>query len=128
MKKTITILLSAVLMLAGAAYAVDFTSVNKTEDFTVRTTIDSDPLKVGNNSIAIGISDNSNKPVTDVEIAIYYFMSSMPAMSYETRAELKGTKYVAVIKPTMPGAWDAVIKVIAGKVAVQKVMISFNVK
>lgn len=127
MKKSL-IILSIVLMLSGAAYADTFGSVHKTGEITVRSTIDGSSLKVGANDITIEIIGAGGEPVTDAEVGIYYFMPSMPAMNYETGAGLKGTKYVAVIKPTMPGEWDADIKVMKGAGEVQKVTISFDAK
>ena len=128
MKKWVTIVLSAVLMMSGSVYATEFSSVNETEDVTVLATADSDPLKVGDNTVTLEISGKNGEQVTDAEVDIYYFMPSMPAMNYVSRAELKGTKYAAVIKPTMPGAWKADIKVINGAGEAQKITISFDAK
>jgi len=128
MKKGVIIILSVVLMLAGAVYADTFDSVNKAGDITVRATSDSNPLKVGDNTVTIEISGKSGEALTDAEVDIHYLMPSMPAMNYKASAELKGTKYVALIKPTMPGAWDAVINVVKGAGEAQKVTISFDAK
>ena len=128
MKKWITIVLSAVLMMSGSVYATEFSSVHEAGDVTVRATADSDPLKVGDNTVTLEISGKNGELVTDAEVGIYYFMPSMPAMNYVSRAELKGTKYAAVIKPTMPGAWKADIKVINGAGEAQKITISFDAK
>lgn len=128
MKKWVTIVLSAVLMMSGSVYATEFSSVNETGDVTVLATADSDPLKVGDNTVTLEISGKNGEQVTDAEVDIYYFMPSMPAMNYVSRAELKGTKYAAVIKPTMPGAWKADIKVINGAGEAQKITISFDAK
>ena len=128
MNKFVALVLSAVLMMAGSVYATEFSSVNETGDVTVLVTADSDPLKVGDNTVTLEISGKNGGQVTDAEVDIYYFMPSMPAMNYTSKAEMKGTKYAAVIKPTMPGAWKADIKVINAVGEAQKVTISFDAK
>jgi hypothetical protein len=55
-------------------------------------------------------------------------MPSMPAMNYEVQATPDGSRYAAVIKPVMPGAWDADIKVKRSGGDVQKATISFDAK
>ena len=128
MNQLFALVLSAVLMMAGSVYANEFSSVNETGDVTVMATAESDPFKVGDNTVTLEISGKNGEQVTDAEVGIYYFMPSMPAMNYVSRAELKGTKYAAVIKPTMPGAWKADINVINRAGEAQKVTISFDAK
>ena len=126
MKKKIIIVLSAVLMLAGVGHAGNFDSIKQAGDITIKATIDSNPLKVGDNALTIELIDKSGKVITDAEVDVYYFMPSMPAMNYEVRAAVKGKKYAAVIKPTMPGAWDADIRFRVPGGDMQKVTISFE--
>ena len=128
MKKRIVIVLSAVLIMAGAAYANHFNEVSKAGDITVKTMIDSDPLKVGDNNITITLLDKNGESITDAEVAIYYFMPAMPAMNYEVKTSLEGEEYAAVIKPTMPGAWNADIRFNVTGGDMQKVTISFEAK
>ncbi len=128
MKKWVTIVLSAVLMMTGSVYATEFSAANKSGDVTVLVTTEGDSLKVGDNSITLEISGSNGEKVTDAEVGVYYFMPSMPAMNYETTAELKGNKYAAVIKPTMPGIWNADINVRNAAGEAQKVTISFSAK
>lgn len=118
----------ALLLLAGVAYAHHFNVVKKAGDITVRVVIDNDPIKVGDNKLAIELRDRSGKSITNADVAVYYFMPSMPAMNYETQATSDGPTYAAVIKPVMPGAWDADIKVKRNGGDVQKATISFEVK
>jgi len=128
MKKRIIIVLSAFLVLVGAAYADHFDAVKKIGDVTVKTTIENNPLKVGDNNVTIALMDKNGESMTDAAVEIYYFMPSMPAMNYEVKTILEGETYGAVIKPTMPGAWDADIRVrMAGEDA-QKVTIRFEAK
>lgn len=126
-KKVLNVVV-ALLLLAGVAYAGDFNAVKKAGDITVKVTIDSDPLKVGNNNTAIEVLDNKGMVITDADVSVYYFMPSMPAMNYEVKASSDGDTYAAVIKPVMPGAWDADIKVMRKGKDLQKVTISFNAK
>ncbi len=128
MKKSIIIALSAVLVLAVAAYANHFDAVKKIGDVTVKTTIENNPLIVGDNNVTIVLQDKNGESRTDAAVDIYYFMPSMPAMNYEVRTRLKGKTYAAVIKPTMPGTWDADIRVSMNGEDAQKVTISFEAK
>jgi hypothetical protein len=116
------------LLVSGVAYANHLNVVKKAGDVTVKVVIDSDPIKVGDNKLAIELLDSNGKSITDADVAVYYFMPSMPAMNYETQATSDGEKYAAVINPVMPGAWDADIKVKRNDGDVQKATISFDVK
>jgi len=116
------------LLVAGVAYANHFNVVKKAGDVTVKVVIDGDPIKVGDNKLAIELLDSNGKSITDADVTVYYFMPSMPAMNYETQATSDGVKYAAVINPVMPGEWDADIKVKRNGGDVQKATISFGVK
>ncbi len=126
--KKVVIMLAALFVLAGAAYAGHGHAVNKSGEVTIRTSIGSDPLKVGNNNITIELMDKNGHVITGADVVVYYFMPSMPAMNYEVKASPKRKKYAAVIKPTMPGAWDVDIKVVKDGKDIQKVTISFKAK
>lgn len=127
MKKTL-ILLASFLLFIGAAYAGNFSAVKKAGDVMVKVSIDNNPLSVGTNNAFIELDDGTGQTITNAEVKVYYFMTSMPAMNYEIEATMKGNKYVAVIKPTMPGAWDADIKVKVAGGDQQKATISFEAK
>jgi nitrogen fixation protein FixH len=126
--KRVLIVVIALLLVAGAAYANHFNVVKKAGDVTVKVVIDNDPIKVGNNNVAIELLDEKGKSITNADVAIYYFMPSMPAMNYEVQATPDGSTYAAVIKPVMPGAWDADIKVKRDGGDVQKATVSFDAK
>jgi nitrogen fixation protein FixH len=116
------------LLVIGVAYAHNFNAVTKAGEVTVNVLVDNEFLKVGNNNVTIELADVKGKAIIDADVALYYFMPSMPAMNYEVQASSDGTKYVAVIKPVMPGAWDLDIKVKRSGGDVQKATISFDAK
>ena len=118
----------ALLMMTGVAYTSQFNVVKQAGDVTVRVVVENDPLKIGSNNVIIELLDGKEKAVTDADVAVYYFMPSMPAMNYEVQALPDGNKYTAVIKPLMPGAWDADIKVKRNGRDLQKATISLNAK
>ncbi|UCD34510.1 MAG: FixH family protein [Nitrospiraceae bacterium] len=120
--------LAAVLLLTGVAYASHFITVKETVDLKVKATIDSDPLKVGTNNITVELFDAKGNPVIDADVTIYYFMPSMPAMNYEIAAVAEGGKYRGLIKPTMPGEWEAYIRAKRGAGDLDSVTISFSAK
>lgn len=127
--KKFLIVLTGLFLIAGSVYADSLHSVKETGDLTVKMVSETNPLKVGDNHITIELADLKGKAIKGAEVSVYYFMPSMPAMNYEAGAELDGTKYVAVIRPTMPGAWDADIKVIkAAGEEMQKVRVSFKAR
>ncbi len=126
--KRVIIILTGLLFLAGAAYANNLNLEKKVGDVTVKVIIESNPLKVSDNNISIELLDPEGHAITNAEVAVYYFMPSMPTMNYEVKALPKGTQYTAVIKPTMSGEWTADINArIRGKKA-DKVSFSFDVK
>jgi nitrogen fixation protein FixH len=118
----------AFLLVIGVAYAHNFNAVTKAGEVTVKVVVDNEFLKVGQNNVTIELVDVKGKTIIDADVAVYYFMPSMPAMNYEVQASSDGTKYIAVIKPVMPGAWDADIKVKRNGGDVQKATISFDAK
>jgi nitrogen fixation protein FixH len=116
------------MLVAGAAYAEQFNVEKKAGDMTVKVVMENTPLNVGNNNAAIAILDENGRAITDAEVAIYYFMPSMPAMNYEVRASRSGDRYAAVVKPTMPGAWEAEVRVKTAGGDMNKVTINFDAK
>lgn len=81
--------------MTGVAYTSQFNVVKQAGDVTVRVVVENDPLKIGSNNVIIELFDGKGKAVTDADVVVYYFMSSMPAMNYEVQASPDGTKYVA---------------------------------
>jgi len=125
MKKAV-ILLTGLLLLSGVVSANQYRAEKQSGDVTVRATMNRDPLKIGGNHINIELFDEMGKAITDAQVAIYYFMPDMPDMNYQINASPSGNKYMAVIKPTMSGAWDAYITAKRGEGETQKIKISFD--
>jgi hypothetical protein len=126
--RKLLIIVASLLVMAGVAGAEDFVAEKKAGDLMVKVSIGNNPLSVGPNDTVIEIHDGAGHAVTDAEVNVYWFMPSMPAMNYEVKADLQDNKYVAVIKPTMPGEWDADIKVKRKTGDQQKATISFEAK
>lgn len=110
----ILMILAGLIVMAGIAYANDLNVEKKVGDMTVKAVIERTPLRVGDNIIFIELFDREGNATTDAEIAVYYYMPSMPSMNYEVKALSKEKKYEAVIKPTMPGEWTADIRANTG--------------
>ncbi len=127
MKKPVVVFMT-LLVLSTVAYAGSLTLESNAGDIAVNVSIENNPPTVGKNSMTVELRDGQGKTVTDAEIGIYYFMPSMPAMNYKASSELKDGKYTAVIKPTMPGKWDADITIKSPGGESRKATISFDVK
>jgi len=117
---------AAVVLFAGVVYAQQFNAVEKAGDMTVKVAIENSPLKVGDNNASIEVLDSSENAVTDADVTVSLFMPSMPAMQYEVPASRSGSGYAAVIKPTMPGAWQADIKVTPAGGSAHKATVTFD--
>ena len=128
MKRVLISVVVVMLLMTGVAYTSQFNVVKQAGDLKVKVVVESDPLKVGDNNLRIELLDSKGNAVTDADVSVYYFMPSMPAMNYEVQASPDGTNYAAVIKPLMPGAWDADIKIKRNGGAIQKTTINFNAK
>jgi nitrogen fixation protein FixH len=126
--KRVIMILTAVILFAGYSYANNLNMEKKVGDITVKAVIENNPLNVGDNSITIELLDPDGNATTDAEMAVYYYMPSMPAMNYEVKAAPKGKYYSAVIKPTMPGEWAADIKAKKGDEDSLVVSFSFDAK
>jgi nitrogen fixation protein FixH len=111
----VIMILTGLILLAGTAYANHLNVENKAGDVIAKLTMESHALTVNDNNISIELLDLEGNAITDAEMAVYYFMPSMPAMNYEVKALPKGEQYTAVIKPTMPGIWIAYISAIIGE-------------
>ena len=118
----------ALMLVAGAAYAEQFNAVKKAGDMTVKVVFENTPLKVGNNTGSIELLDEKGSAITNAEVSVYYFMPAMPAMNYEVKASHSGNRYSAVVKPTMPGTWDAEVRVKTTGGDTKKVIINFEAK
>ncbi len=122
----VIMIMACLLLLTGAVYADSLNYEKKAGDVTVKVVIDSNPLTVGDNNIRIELLDPEGNAITNAEVAVYYFMPSMPAMNYEVKAMPKEEQYTAVIKPTMPGEWTADINARIGEKEGDKVSFSFE--
>ena len=115
--KRIMIIIAAVLLIAGLAYAKDYEVTKKAGGYKVIVKIDKNPPVVGDNNMKIDIKDASGKNVTDAKVKVEYSMPAMPGMppmNYKTNAELKDTTYKAKINLSMAGPWNIAVKVTKG--------------
>jgi hypothetical protein len=126
--KKIIIIVTAFLILTGTGYAGQLNIEGSADGLTVRISVENKPLKVGENAMAIVLLDEDGGNISDAEVSVYYFMPVMPAMNYEAIATPEDDNYTAIIKPTMPGEWEAVINVKKGEGEAQKVTINFKAK
>ncbi len=118
MKKLIVSVISLVFLITGIAFAKDYEVKKKAGDFDVVVTIDKNSPVVGKNNMAIEIKDPSGKSVTDAKVKVVYSMPAMPgmpAMNYETHAELKDNKYIATMDISMSGSWNVTVKITSGE-------------
>jgi len=116
MKKYLMILM-AVLLLCGVAYAKDYEVKKKAGAYDVEIKIDKNPPAVGKNNMEIEIKDASGKYVTDANVKVEYTMPAMPgmpAMDYKADAKLDGYEYKATMDLSMSGSWNVVVKIIRG--------------
>ncbi|MGE5301432.1 MAG: FixH family protein [Acidobacteriota bacterium] len=123
------ILIFAVMMIlvAGVAYAKNYEVSKKAGIYHVTLKMESDAVPVAENKATIEVKDASG-PVAGAYVELYYFMPSMPSMSYTAKAEPKGNEYEAVVKPTMPGDWKVEVKVKGSDGKVHKAVFEFKAK
>jgi hypothetical protein len=113
----IIVSLLAVFCSAGIVAAKEYEVNKKTGEYSILIKIDKNPPVAGKNNIEIAITDASGKTVTDAKVALSYSMppmAGMPAMSYKTEAELKGSVYRAKVDYSMAGSWNNELKIIRG--------------
>lgn len=113
MKKAI-LMAMVFLLMAGAAWAKDFTLTKKAGDLTVDIKMDKNPPIVGNNNMMVTLKDGSGKDVTDAKVGVDYGMPAMPgmpAMNYKTMAMLHGNVYHAIMNLSMSGSWNVTVKI-----------------
>ncbi len=112
--KRLAMVMLAVLMVVGLAYAKDYEVTKKAGDLTVDIRIDKNPPIAGTNNMEIALKDAGGKAVTDAKVLVEYSMPAMPgmpAMSYKADAELKGDAYKAAMNLSMSGSWNVSVKV-----------------
>jgi YtkA-like len=98
------------LLAAGMAYAKDYSVGKKVGPYDVSIRMDNNPAVIGANRVTLKIRNDAAQE-NDLDPEVYYFMQSMPAMSYTAHARRNGDAYTAVIKPTMPGEWTMQVKI-----------------
>lgn len=112
--KRLTIIVIAIILVAGVVYAKDYEVTKKAGDFNVVIKIDKNPPVAGKNNVEIAITDASGKAVTDAKVVLNYSMpamAGMPAMSYKADGQLKGTVYRTSTNYSMSGSWNNEIKI-----------------
>jgi hypothetical protein len=109
MKKAV-LLVVAMLLAAGVAYAQDYAAMKAAGQYHVALKMKNNPALVGENPATVEITDAKGNHVP-AEVGLHYFMPSMPSMEYEAKAEPRDNVHAAVIKPTMPGAWKVHVTV-----------------
>jgi hypothetical protein len=115
--KTVTVLALVLLLVGGVVYAKDYEVTKKAGDLTVDVRIDRNPPVAGPNNVDISIKDPAGKAVTDAKVMVEYSMPAMPgmpAMSYKSDAQLKGSSYKVAMNLSMAGSWNVAIKVNRG--------------
>ncbi len=78
--KRLMVLILAVMLMAGVAYAKGLEVKQKAGDYNVEIRLDKNPPVVGNNGMEITITDASGRPVTDAKVLVNYSMPAMPGM------------------------------------------------
>jgi len=97
------------LFMAGVVHAKAYETSITAGGYNVSVSIDHNPPVIGENTVTVEIRDASGKPVRDAKVELYTVMPSMPAMNATTVATPKGSKYTAVIKPSMGGEWAVTV-------------------
>jgi hypothetical protein len=128
MLKKVAFLAVVILLTAGVVYAKGYSAVKKAGIYHVTLKMGKDPVPVGENKAVIEIEDSTGAYVTGANVELHYFMPSMPAMSYRSKAEPNGNLYSVVIKPTMPGHWKVDVKITDGKGKLCEAVFEFKVK
>ncbi len=124
--KIIVISILALMVMAGTGYAGQLQVEGTADGLTLNVQVENEPLKVGDNAVSIVLISKDGNSISDAEVSVYYFMPVMPAMNYEVNAVSEDNKYTAMIKPTMPGEWEAAVKVKSGSKEAQKVTFNFE--
>jgi hypothetical protein len=130
MMKRSALIVFALFLACGLAYAKDYEISKKAGDFDVQVNIDKNPPVTGINKMAVAIKDAAGKSVTDATVAIDYGMPAMPgmgAMNYKTTTDLKGDRYLATVNFSMAGPSYINIKITRGGKS-QSVKLNVDVK
>jgi hypothetical protein len=104
-----------VLLVAGTAAAKDYEVTKKAGDYNVVVKIDRNPPTTGNNNLTVSVKDGASADITDAKVSVEYSMPAMPgmpAMRYNTTAELAAKEYRTKVNFSMSGSWNMVIKIL----------------
>jgi hypothetical protein len=113
--KRLVLAVILVLLVAGTAAAKDYEVTKKAGDYTVVVKIDRNPPITGDNNLSVSVKDGAGADVTDAKVSVEYSMPAMPgmpAMKYNTNAELAAKEYKTKVNFSMSGSWNMVIKII----------------
>jgi hypothetical protein len=112
--KRITVVVMALLLIAGVVFAKDYEVSKKAGDYNVVLKIDKNPPVAGDNNVEIMITDASGKHVTDAKVVLNYSMpamAGMPAMNYKADAQSKGNVYTTKVNYSMAGSWNNELRI-----------------
>ena len=115
--KRLVLAVMVVLLVAGTAAAKDYEVTKKAGDYNVVVTIDKNPPMTGDNNLSVSVKDGAGADVTDAKVSVEYSMPAMPgmpAMKYNTNAELAGKEYKTKVNFSMSGSWNMVVKIVRG--------------
>jgi hypothetical protein len=117
MKKIALLLVLTVVLVAGTAFAAEYTVQKKAGDYTVDIKMDKNPPVMGANQVEVAIADKAGKAVTDAKVQVVASMPAMPgmpAMENKADAKLEGGKYKAKVDLSMSGSWNMSVRITQG--------------
>ena len=129
--KRIGLAVMLVLLVAGTAAAKDYEVTKKAGDYQVVVKIDRNPPTTGNNNLTVSVKDGAGADITDAKVSVEYSMPAMPgmpAMKYNTAAELAAKEYKTKVNFSMPGGWGVAVKITRGDKTVQAKLVADQVE
>ena len=115
--KRVVLAVMVFFLVGGLAIAKDYEVTKKAGDYNVVIKIDKNPPITGDNNLSVSVKDGGGADVIDAKVSIEYSMPAMPgmpAMKYNTNAELAGTIYKTKVNFSMSGSWNMIVKIIRG--------------
>jgi hypothetical protein len=123
--KKIYFFVVVMLLITAVAYAQGYAVSKAAGQCQVTLKMKSNPAVVGENPATVEVTDAKGKHVS-AEVGLDYFMPSMPSMKYQAKAEPGDNVHAAVIRPTMPGAWEVNVTVRGRDGKTHKATFDFN--
>ncbi len=117
MKRFYYIVVLVMLVVAVFACSKGYEVNKQAGDLAVSMKMDRNPPAVGENKLAIGLTDAGGKAVTDAQVRVDYSMPAMPGMppmNYTAEAAPSGTRYTAVLNLSMAGPWNVSVNIARG--------------